>query len=1226
MKPIGISHVGTLLSTRQDAAINTRNGLIKDKVTNEKGFSMTSDKIPYKFLGKIETDDNPIIFSGDQEFSAIGVLDSNTGEYTKILDDKELNYKLTFGEFNFIQGEFRRNYLNQMEIVWVQSGTKPRFLNLENPLPSSLELYDLSLYAARPNIELNVTEGGSLEKGAYYVTIRLISQDEASTNTFTPEGPVFVYNEKPTSGVMAPSNMSLNIKVTNLDTNFSRVRLVIIKNVNGVVSVIETEEFPIGDGVLNYTHSTNSRGTAITLEETLIPEAFYTEAAAITQIDDTLYLAGVKEEEETPLQAYFNQASVKWVSQLVDIEDADLKTGKKRTFKHGEVYALYGVVRWRNGRKSKAFHIPGPEESYSIVESRELANNKKVKYKSTLEGSWELDGTNEGFTAGWKNINETYPREAYYGALQGTKVRHHRMPTVKFCKDKIYSEEESYGVSKLDVLGIKVEGISFPSEIQEQVDYIEIYYAKRDYGNSLVLSQGAMLHSSVGLNVWTTLQSNVVDANRVVKERFEEAYKTSKSFGTPLFFNGSSLMYNTEREEPRFYWIAPFSMVNAIHTPETIKDRFIVSGTPIIQIQGWLKSYPVTDNTGGGASFRSGKRTVMDHLKISTWEKSNSRLIFGESADYLINGENEGAVNNNKSEAKLVLSTIEYHLEAESRWKDFVASKGTLAKNIPEFIAIVDILGTSNRDLYSGFTSQALVRAGDDRDVIWGGDTFICKFAFNTMGVGEAELIEWEVNEDKTPIDNKTNQFYRQLIVESSKNLWLRYVDVQNPLDKYFGGNIKNTPTSRNIPFQDGDEPNTISLPLGNNALAELLDGIRVFNPWDKDVTSNPFKVVRSRRQSREGKRNSWRVFLALDYFETVKNKGVITNIEGYDGNLFIHHEHALFRTANKTTLSGDILSVTLGTGDIFKLEPQESKASKTGVAGLQHPLYSLVTDLGYIFFDSEMGNLFLANEKGLSVLNGELDPTIKQVAKNIKGSPYTTGRGVVIGHDPEENRILVSFLPLHDRLTLSLDIGSMRWASSHDYFPQAYISTREKLYNIHDNKVYMFNAGAPGVYHTDTLFPYIQDIAFVKGHSFIVDNVNWRSTVRENDSTVPFPKEIENSTWSSIALYSSDTCSGEIALNPKSFYRARASHNVARAEDRWNFNKFDDISKEESPIGTFLNSFPIDESKLNHNSPWYKRGKIRGDIVVVKLIYNNVSGNRIVLDDIDIKLTPLSR
>lgn len=1240
MRPLALSRLNSILERKENSALYGKNGLVYPKIRNEKGFKVSSANLPYPYyIGSIETDENPIVFTGDGTNSAIGTYNVEEDTYTPILDDSTLPYKLNFNIGGFVQGEARRNYKGELELVWLDSHNTPRFLNTEKSLPASLHLFDLFVSSVKPVLDINLLNGGFLKKGAYYVGIKYISEDGAETSYYTLQGPIFTHNPNYLGAPGANTSFSLKVDVEGMDTNFSHFKLSIVSNIDGIVTAKEIDEFPITtDGTFTYVYSNNNIGNDITLEEILIPQAFYENAKSITQENDILYLGNTTEPEQENLQSYFINATLKWTSQLVKLDNPDLKSGKIKSLKHGEVYAFYALVRWKNGQKSNAYVIPGPAGGNANTYSKPLFGGKSLDIRlSAVSELWTLTDYNstelrgEGTVLPWVNENEKYPDTPEFGSRAGQSVTHHLLPTIPWCHENMYSNpvgdelHSGYGVDRLDILGVKIEGLNFPPEIEEKIDSVEIYHAKRGYGATLVYSQGMLIPSAISTNKINAGANTVYEAVQNIRTRFIAGYTLNQNgvrltAGNP-FFTGTNLMIDTDQGDGFNYWTIPFNCFYAFHSPETIKDKFLPNGFPAVKVNGTLVN-KYNPALGPGANLRSNTSRIIDSTNfIDTRFNQNlgRNIAVGERAFYLIHDQKGYNVDNAKSEAKLVLQTFENGVNIEPHWEPN-------ARDTPlseyEHVASADIINIYLRDAYPGVFNQELVKMGtlDQSGKSNGGDIFICEFSFNTMGIYSSDQSEWVITDGVPNVTGPGLQWYRRMIVESPKNLWLREIDPANPYDKFFPANITQSIPGK-LEFPLNVEPNTITLPNGNTALSDILDGISPHNPWDKNVYKNPFKIIRSQRQKRENKYNSWRSFLALDYFETVKDKGAITNLQGYDGNLIIHHEHAVYQTVSKTTLSGDILSVTLGSGDIFQLEPKEGKSSRTGIAGLQHPLYCAMTDLGYVFVDIEKRVIYTINERGLQPLNGELDTLFKEVLKGIDGVPYNSSNGVTFGYDDEEHRLLFTILKGNESLTFSLDVHSMSWVYSHDYFPNDYIITRNKLINIKDGQLFRFNEGPFGVYHTSEINPYYIDIAFINNSAFVLNSVVWRTIVEKYNNNLEYLDELFDKTFTSITIWNANQCTGKINLNKN--LSIPLSHNTRSPEYQWSFNKFRNLIKTPGVfLDSIFNDFRVKEEMINQNIPWYKKDLILGDYVIVRFEFDNLDNNQITINELNVDVS----
>jgi len=114
-----------------------------------------------------------------------------------------------------------------------------------------------------------------------------------------------------------------------------------------------------------------------------------------------------------------------------------------------------------------------------------------------------------------------------------------------------------------------------------------------------------------------------------------------------------------------------------------------------------------------------------------------------------------------------------------------------------------------------------------------------------------------------------------------------------------------------------------------------------------------------------------------------------------------------MFLTQDKTKLESDVLSITLGTGDIFQFEPQEGISAKLGYAGTQHDLACVRTPIGYIFVDAKLGELYLYKGQ-VSTMNATINTFLREYLK-VKEKNVFMGNGITIGWDQKYKRIIVT-------------------------------------------------------------------------------------------------------------------------------------------------------------------------------------------------------------------------
>lgn len=191
-----------------------------------------------------------------------------------------------------------------------------------------------------------------------------------------------------------------------------------------------------------------------------------------------------------------------------------------------------------------------------------------------------------------------------------------------------------------------------------------------------------------------------------------------------------------------------------------------------------------------------------------------------------------------------------------------------------------------------------------------------------------------------------------------------------------------------------------------------------------------PYRIIRSQSYGQEDKTMSLKEFRTNDYYEMVKNRGHLVNLEGVGKELIIHHEHSIFKTTTKDVIATNTAQATLGTGDIFQFAPTELITSENGYAGTQHLSSVLVSKAGYSFVDAEQGKIFLVNNKLQEISSTGLRQWFRDnLAFQNTTAPSTDtpfnlgGSGYVTAFDELNNRILLTKKDLKLNASLVTDV-----------------------------------------------------------------------------------------------------------------------------------------------------------------------------------------------------------
>jgi len=977
---------------------------VQGAIINEPGFLPSSAVIPYQPIGLIETDKFPIIFSSDNTNSAIGYFDVENDVYTPCLDDATLPFKLPFDTSYYITGQAQRNYKGEMVCAFTDKQAVPFYVNLD--VPNANTLNDIKLFpnALPADISVKVESGGILSPGAYYVALKYTKTDGTESGFVAVSAPVTI-----SGAVGTATDKALEITLTNIDTDYDNVQIAIVSKVNGIMSAVQYLNPIRASNDATIVYSGTELTETITLEEILTPRKVYTKVGSMGQLNDSLYIVDLETAPRIKMQKWANLVKLQWHSKLISVDPVyePMTTGKEKSHMHGEVYAFYLRYKLKDGTTTNSFPIPGEALTIGDIASSTPATAEGlVAFKYQVEDtipSFDL-GTKSGSFGKWENSSETYPDTADFDStsvggenLRGEKVRHFRFPSIQWCKTNLYAGEPNYGRNSLDMLGVSVENVIIPAEYADQIIGWEVFYAKRNVANSTIIGQSLLLYGG--------------------RNRLETALSPSNYYSSGGNWH-SFIDFKTGTNQPIYldqsiYHFHSFDML--LNRPAVSPDymslqlrhkRNDLAGTGAYiedQAVNGENNGPITlnlDYLQYGISPTVPAKTIKA-VRDSLYVPNNIDLG-GKWHNLLIEGFFGGKFKN--PEALISAGDIT-GVDVQPGSRKTYTPKEKIPKAEHTFLANLMSL---KQQLFVPFVSQSLVREGSSNTVanatiFFGGDVYISDYTFHTYG-------NWTHNGtpgfDLDPFQG--TKVARRFVCETAANLYERYEDLTNIYSRYYPKSSMVAQDTQNYltNFMRTSDPNQFGYRKDSNALDDLFSA-DIYNTFAEDLTVHPYRIHRGGKLSRQTKMRSWRTFLPLDYYELQKNMGKPVHIEGMDDRLLIHCENALFLTQDKTKLESDIISVTLGSGDIFQFQPQEAMSSKLGYAGTQHDLACIRTPFGYAFIDNKEGQIYLYKGE-LKLLNEDMNTFFREYLKMKEKNPFI-GNGYTLGYDPQYKRLLLT-------------------------------------------------------------------------------------------------------------------------------------------------------------------------------------------------------------------------
>lgn len=1252
-----------------------RNAIIQSgKIINEPGFTLLIDTLPGANIGQIVLDSNLVaVFQVNGANSEIYIVDL-TNITTRLITS---NTDFDFSVDHPISGEYYRNAKGEIVLAWTDNHTSPRIMNIETAYVDTDKLTRLYLKYELPTLDSVVIQdtGGSLLTGSHFLTTAYISIDDSQTQYSPILGPFLVTDNTRAEigdkydGAEAgkQSSKSMEVTFTNVDTDYKYLIIALVSRIGGVTTAKQVKKVTISTSTITTTILGSENIGTVSLEDIVIGTDVYDKVAAMTQINNQLFMANLTKVEEESFQLAALDIVVNYETTLEDItatDDNNPKLKPTKGFAHNEIYALFVHLVKSDGTITRGFHIPGRTvavyNNSDFPEFNGIYENQNVTVAagSHIDRAVEIGGssskifqffdtaenTNADTNMQYHENEETYPNSPEFGILANQPIRHHKFPSIGHIKSRDYPSDAIFGTKKLTRLNIKVSNVVLPA------GYIGYYIsaAKRNFTNSTIIAQDIMLYSGrrdlYGTAYWTTCGNwNIIEPHN--GNLFAD-YGRLRIHAFDLFINRPAVAPNYVEAE--LTWrnrdiSVPYNFGSKTggsilqsggsFTPPTHHEKIeSVNGTTLTDEQQ-RQDILVIDNVKGNVAVE-----VTNPKKRFT-SVSQFKYMPGNTSDGL------GDLNNLTAEEAASVRMVHgdifgfngltlraYNGTNERLAKQFTGGVGTAG--VPEEVSYLYNLKQYKSSIYEDMFNQSiyLIHSKMAKPIdetteisIEGGDVIISDMSFICYG-------------PQSPGDARPNcgvRVVRRHIVESVNFASYRYQSSDVSSNFY--------PETEPFPFAMLDKSKPWNQWAYNKDYSSVndLNSLIVNNPEENlhFNTGFPYRIVRSNiDQVEERGINNWRSFPIRNYYEMPKNRGEIINIKGIGDILVINQRYAFSRTRNNVKLATSAGEVYAGTGDIFKIPPEELTPTEEGYAGCQHKFGCLLTKAGYMFTDAEQGMVFLLTDKLEEISAKGNSAFFFDSLANMGDNPFN-GSGLTIGWDSEYNRIVLSRT---DDFTLSysLDVPTGGWAFDHDYHPDSLFHTRYGLYSFKGGKIYKNDAvDKKATYYDDTIYPTsivgvfnrttkterssdYQDGGDSRKLSFMFTDIKWKSEVTNFRGGIQ-TKE----TLTQLFLYNSFQGTDLIEL-ANFLTPSLNTYNLRKTAGIWHFNKFRDLVIDATaPIAD--NYLPI-TGNINANKPFQLKRRFIDHYLAVNFIYDNqpVDGEQrnLYLYEVDANFNPVER
>lgn len=1310
------SYAKNILLSSTFNAVENEQGFLSSNINSSGDYKVLHD-LGLRPVGVISTTKFEIFWLTNNTRSVIGTYNQNTDTFTIVYDDS-VKPKLNLNLLYPIKSVWRENFLGEIYVAWVDKLNKPRILNIQKAdlVDNDKDTLLFSEFTP-PTIEFDIQFGGNLITGTYYGYVQYETNDGKVTDYSLASHPVYISPDSQTAGAYSffgsgssPTAKRILFKISDVDTSYDKMNLAVqrINHGNNIKDFVKIIDINIsGRTYIEIPYSGSENTTALTPDDVLIKAPSYTVAQTITTLNSQLFLGNLRTQPEVNIQKYINNWKVKWVYDEVVYPTTSSKLPKysgPRSFAHDEVYALYAVLEFKSGKTSQAFVIPGREVSTITVGSKTFNENAVIKatdnlptevgYTGDTDYLTEDFGLNPGNvkyfqtrdtcswdgvlgTMGyWENENEEYPNNEDWevwdntgsiGTLVNKKVRHHKFPSNSFIKETIYSADTTYGMTKIDRLGIKLQDVYLPDEILSQVSKITICQAKRSFSNSLVISQdktsfmgfiltqvdanpgdGIYQENVAAWDQWGTLPFSSVltkyyaaDGNDKLR-RFScfdvDGYPYMGAIGA---LPGFPDYYRLKLHSPEILNLAPnldSTYLKLNYKVSKIGDAtFSGAENDFEHFEIGAISIECTSSSIGGSSSVGEDKKVLKILnnRYTVPNLTNPPVGNNPHTECLIYAEQGAVIDITKSRFDFSGSGDNLYYQELSANKDYTS--GVVDYPYIESLPVIaDFyyhynLNKYYSNVYNSFLDQDLITVEsfnyEDADSvsIYNADVFLDLYSYNcfTGFPSSNSDATQELNDEILQI-----RTVHTIFIETSLNSGLRHsTNISNQFYRGDKSYLLNTDikSSGNYLLLNPDY-NQINEELSNTTFEDSTSAIDSF----------PHRIVKSLPVTSESKIQQWTQFLPLDYYEIEKSKGYITNLQGVVDRLLIHTERALFVTRDKARLGTDIAEVNLTSGELFDFAPIEIQPTTNGYTGTQHMFSCQLLNEGYFWVDAKSGKAFLYDLSSLKEISQlGLYNFFADNLGEFADSPFNSD-GVTVINDLRFNRILVSIKNGDNDYTLSFikDTGSgPAWVSFHDYIPDYLFSSRENLFSFKDGKLYRHNENSSrGVFYNQEKFSSFIDVTMnpqsvvssnngkrvYNDKSIYLNSIVWHTDF--NDSTGVFDPE---KTISHLTVRNQFQHSSRIILD-YSQLGIMTDTNSRNAESKWYCNSFRDlvVNKRLPFIQDIFNNFDEISSNIDSNKPWFEQEQFNNKWYIIRLEYDNEGDYKMVLHSVDINKT----
>ena len=1074
---------------------------------NEAGFDQFSLGGDFHLIGVIETAKLAVLFVYTPTQSIICTVD-DTGLLTYkfvLTSNSDNDLYLRFNLDYPIEGVYFYNYKRELVVSWTDEFNKPCIINLDS-IPVSIDNNKLFIGTANTLARLHLQfeyltpvlcqlrseDGGNLKRGTYTVYYRFGLNELELGNYLLCTDVVTL------TGIKDPINKTVVIGTVG-GTTYLVVNVVLcFKDFTNGIYFYDLGIKNIAEGGFSI-DSLDGRVTTDTAQ-ILVPNTLFRKIGSLTTLNHRLVAARLTTDPEIDYTSYANDIVVKWFSQApasqpFPNEDDSAYVYNTRTWRHGEVYALYVGWQLNDGTLTRPCLIPGPDPTGWDTVSDLGYYHYQIDDTCKLDVIGDFAGIG-GLTGYWYNPDED--------------VTHHKMPSIDYIRNNVQTSSD-YGAAWLDTINLVFLNVVTPTELIGKVKQPVFYAAVKEAGNCLIQGQGLLQwtarhqsdSSTAPSGIWSTGGNWALDNYAAGNNNQILLYKSCCRLNSfEMLFDKPTLNVNVLKNEL----------------------KLTITGTTLIGNNSDSHRYAQSDFTEA----------------VSAVTVSSKRVRSITKSYYLPTNTSFSNFKNDYCEESIIIQD-----NGSTGFSDLPMSTGMWTDTMPQEITYLSSLLKVVRNLHIDYKNQSLWICGmglssDTTSNIIHGDCFNGEYVYVTLAPADGDDLPVPV----TSLSTGT-RVIRKHVVSSRFNLSaLKHYNITNhnavpPLPIFTLNSISYL--KQIDPFSPFERIYSYSY----NSILNL--GVPVpYNPAVQFINSFPNRIARSVIQASESKGLTWRTFLPNEYYELQKEKGAIIKVQGLDNLLLIQTIYSTFPAIIKDTLATQNVEVYLGQADIFDRDPDELLYTPLGYAGNQHQFGTCNCKHGFVWCDANSGKVFIFQKSLQEISNRGTSNMLKAYLALVTTiNPFVTRtNAITIGFNELTNTL--HFRIGNNMLSYSMDIEDGRWVSEHSYRPNFLFATNKSLFEyVRDlsnitSYLYKFNSTVKKAifdrYVTGVLvteFSLLEVIFNIHEKvSKIWGNINWKTKLSVfTFGLIPIGTVIYDKTFTDVTTYNDGQCSPKIPL-----------------------------------------------------------------------------------------------